>query len=318
MLTARSWPGRVRITTTNLDEAHAWNRTHYVEHRTQLLESPDKFLLAHALTDCGAFSVARVETSAALRVSTDPTDYVAVCEVVRGRHYAQFGHYTVTTAEAALALLPAGAPLVREWSGGTVRRLVRLPVTAVATVLGCDPQAIIYEGIAPCSLVAGLGWMSLSRHVTRCVLPTNPTAVNGLLLDATARLLVATLLNTFPIVSPIQVPSVWGAPAVVVRAKRWIDDNAHRPIGVPEIAAAVRVSPSWLGDAFRQCSDTTPMRYVRRVRLDGAHQDLKLADPTLGDTVGEIATRWGFGHLQKFAKQYRRAYGCRPVDTLRS
>jgi len=116
----------------------------------------------------------------------------------------------------------------------------------------------------------------------------------------------------------MRVTSVWGAEAVVARAKRFIEDNAHRPIGIPEIAAGARVSPTWLGQAFRQRLQMTPMGYLWRVRMDGAHTDLKAAEPTKGDTVSEIATRWGFAHGGRFAAQYRKWYGCPPSDTLRA
>ncbi|MFB9692453.1 helix-turn-helix domain-containing protein [Amorphoplanes digitatis] len=62
--------------------------------------------------------------------------------------------------------------------------------------------------------------------------------------------------------------------------------------------------------------DTTPARYLRRVRLTHTHHDLTNADPTHGDGVGAIARRWGFGNLGRFADYYRAVYGCPPADTL--
>jgi len=50
--------------------------------------------------------------------------------------------------------------------------------------------------------------------------------------------------------------------------------------------------------AFRQYRDTTPMGYLRRIRLDHAHRELLTADPSRGDTVSAIAARWGFAHAE--------------------
>ena len=62
----------------------------------------------------------------------------------------------------------------------------------------------------------------------------------------------------------------------------------------------------------------TPLEYLRRVRLERAHRDLVVADPTAGDTVAAIATRWGFAHHGYFSAAYRRIYGHPPHVTLRS
>ncbi|MEU7612530.1 hypothetical protein [Micromonospora sp. NPDC049204] len=43
--------------------------------------------------------------------------------------------------------------------------------------------------------------------------------------------------------------------------------------------------PRALQLAFRRHHDTTPMRYVREVRLERAHRALRAADPTTGATV---------------------------------
>ncbi|MGC4792182.1 helix-turn-helix transcriptional regulator [Micromonospora sp. DT178] len=64
--------------------------------------------------------------------------------------------------------------------------------------------------------------------------------------------------------------------------------------------------------------DTTPMRYVRQIRLERAHRDLQAADPSTGVTVTMIARRWGFTHLGRFSTDYRAAYGSSPSHTLRT
>ena len=67
--------------------------------------------------------------------------------------------------------------------------------------------------------------------------------------------------------------------------------------------------------AFRRHLDTTPTRYLRRVRLDHAHRQLLTADPER-DTVTAVAYRWGFASSSRFAAYYRTAYGVSPSSTL--
>jgi transcriptional regulator GlxA family with amidase domain len=66
---------------------------------------------------------------------------------------------------------------------------------------------------------------------------------------------------------------------------------------------------------FRRHLDTTPMAYLRRIRLDRAHRDLLAADPS-HDTVSAIATRWGFAHTGRFSQVYRAEFGESPSVTL--
>ena len=68
--------------------------------------------------------------------------------------------------------------------------------------------------------------------------------------------------------------------------------------------------------AFRRHLDTTPLAYLRRVRLHHAHQGLAQASPRNGTTVTAIAYRWGFTSPSRFAAAYRAVYGVSPSDTL--
>ncbi len=111
--------------------------------------------------------------------------------------------------------------------------------------------------------------------------------------------------------------SLRAEPMVVRRAVAFVDANAQRPIGLGDIAEAARISPRGLQFAFRRHLDSTPLEYLRRARMEGAHRDLQAGDPTRGDSVGAVATGWGFTHPGRFALDYRHLYGCPPSTTLR-
>jgi transcriptional regulator GlxA family with amidase domain len=105
-------------------------------------------------------------------------------------------------------------------------------------------------------------------------------------------------------------------PRTLRRAIAFIHENAHRDIGLSEIAAAINVTPRSVQYTFRRHLGTTPLEYLRRVRLDRAHRDLLAADPTV-DTVMAIAGRWRFSHAGRFSIAYREAFGNPPSRTLR-
>jgi transcriptional regulator GlxA family with amidase domain len=106
-------------------------------------------------------------------------------------------------------------------------------------------------------------------------------------------------------------------PPMLRSAVAFIHENADADIGLDDIAAAVNVSPRSVQYAFRRNLGTTPLEYLRRVRLDRAHRDLKAADPAR-DTVTAIAGRWGFSHAGRFSLAYKAAFGTQPSHTLRA
>ena len=60
----------------------------------------------------------------------------------------------------------------------------------------------------------------------------------------------------------------------------------------------------------------SPLTYLRRLRLDGVHAELSRCEPW-EVSVSEVAFRWGFTHLGRFAGAYRARYGVPPSQTLR-
>lgn len=103
----------------------------------------------------------------------------------------------------------------------------------------------------------------------------------------------------------------------VSRAVELLRSDPGHPWTVAELAAEVSMSVRSLQEGFRRSLDTTPMAYLRGLRLERAHDELSAAEPGTV-SVTEVATRWGFVHLGRFAAAYSSAYGEPPSATLRS
>ena len=116
---------------------------------------------------------------------------------------------------------------------------------------------------------------------------------------------------------PDNTDPVTGQPPLLRRAIGFIHDNADGDIGLTDIASATNVTPRSVQYMFRRHMGTTPLEYLRRVRLDRAHRDLQAADPSV-HTVTEIAGRWGFTHAGRFSMAYKRMFGTAPSETLRN
>jgi transcriptional regulator GlxA family with amidase domain len=93
--------------------------------------------------------------------------------------------------------------------------------------------------------------------------------------------------------------------------------RAHldRPLSLVELAARAQVSVRTLNKVFRDFRRTSPIAMFRGLRLEAARRDLIAAPPRA--EVGDIALRWGFAHLGRFAAHYRRRFGEAPSATLR-
>ena len=109
------------------------------------------------------------------------------------------------------------------------------------------------------------------------------------------------------------------APGVrpISQAVELLRDSLAHPWTVAELAAEVSLSVRSLQEGFRRSLDTTPMAYLRRLRLEKVHEELAKAEPGTV-SVTEIAARWGFVHLGRFAAAYRSEFAERPSDTMRA
>lgn len=126
------------------------------------------------------------------------------------------------------------------------------------------------------------------------------------------------LLATFPHTS-LSVPAELGIPSggKIRAAVGFMVANAHLPIRTDEIAAAAGMSQRSLQTAFQRAYGVTALDFLRRIRLDRVKDDLLLSDPR-DTTVAEIAARWGFAHLGRFAAAYASRFGEYPRVTLGS
>ena len=104
------------------------------------------------------------------------------------------------------------------------------------------------------------------------------------------------------------------SPRSVRRAIDYVHANLHLPITAEQLVAAAGVPGRTLYAHFRQATGLAPLAYVRKARYEQVRRELLAAtDGYLAD----IAARWGFEHMGRFAQGYRALFGERPSETLR-
>ncbi len=172
-----------------------------------------------------------------------------------------------------------------------------------------------------------LNWRPRSRGAVRAwhraldyataTLAAPDTAQQPLIAAALAPLLAGALLECYPSnATELDLAGDPTLPEALKEAVAFIQRRAAGEVSINDIAAAVHLTPRAVQYLFRRQLDTTPTEYVRRVRLQRAHDDLVAADPA-NSTVTKIAQRWGFAHTGRFAVLYRQTYGHSPHATLK-
>jgi AraC-like DNA-binding protein len=103
-------------------------------------------------------------------------------------------------------------------------------------------------------------------------------------------------------------------PADLVRALAWLRSHLSESIRLDLLAQAADVRPRTLEMHFKIFLGTTPLGFVRRMRLARARQEF-IRQPQHA-TVTTVALNNGFSQLGRFAAQYRKAFGELPSVTI--
>lgn len=100
---------------------------------------------------------------------------------------------------------------------------------------------------------------------------------------------------------------------VVSKACELIHGHDGEPLSILQVCDFVGASPSKLEYCFRSVLGIAPAKYMRAMRLNGVKRELRRGQ---GESVQDVAARWGFWHHGEFAAAYRRQFGELPSQTL--
>lgn len=315
---------RLRIATTDAEEAHAWLRDAYVDHSARLSGQRDSFRFSHRLADCGKFMVGMAQHTMTLHGEWEPLDEILLFgHLLSGRFDIRSHIDEVAAGPGDVFAYDPDAQMSVMWADIRMAqiRMRRGAVERVVAELVGDnrtSERISFDLARPLTRARATQWKRLMQYVTNDVAANPIVHSSPLIMGQVFRLIVATSLETFPNSTldllGRQAPAA--SPRAVRRAVEFIESNAAADIGLTEIAEAAHVGPRALQRAFRRSLDVTPVGYLRSVRLDRAHDDLRESDGAT-TTVAELAARWGFAHPGRFAVAYRVKFGHSPSETLR-
>ncbi|MEV3857250.1 AraC family transcriptional regulator [Streptomyces sp. NPDC050095] len=317
---------RTSFRTSDVDRAMEAIKAAFYTNRLDVLAAPERFGAALEVLDLGGITVGELACGADVRVRCGELGAYHV-NIPLGEplvwHQAHRPELGTMPGRAAL-FQPVGTTVVDRWAGaGRVlalkmdralveRRVEELTGRPPRTPVVLDPELDLTRG-------RGKDWARLVQvliddlhDATRLLEhplvagPLQDAVLNGLLLAAGHRYR-----------EELDHPASRLRPAPVKRAIDAMRERPEHPFTTTELAAEAQVGVRWLQEAFARYVGMPPMTYLRAIRLERAHADLRAADPAGTATVGDVAYRWGFGHLGRFAEQYRAKYGRLPSTTLR-
>jgi AraC-like DNA-binding protein len=253
--------------------------------------------------------------------AADPMPFLLAGFVAEGGARVQVRAETVPLPRGEGMLYPVGVPTSGGYGDATFV-LLRLPVGVVADLAeettGLPAADLRFHGMTPVSAELRQFWGRTADFVWR-QLSIPGLEPPPLVTTQFVRLVGSALLTVFPNTTMTGVANDGGhvGPAVLRRATAFIEAHPEDPLTVGQIAAAAGVGIRAVQSAFRRHLGVTPMAYLRRVRLERVHRDLRAGDPFDGVTVQDVARRWGFANLGRFAAEYRAEYDETPSRTLR-
>jgi AraC-like DNA-binding protein len=103
---------------------------------------------------------------------------------------------------------------------------------------------------------------------------------------------------------------------IMVRFEEVLAAHLSRPLPMPELCELIVVSDRTLRLCCAEFLGMTPAQYMLLRRLTAVRHGLSDGDPDVL-TVKEIAQRFGFTELGRFAGRYRATFGETPSATLR-
>ncbi|AGZ42472.1 AraC family transcriptional regulator [Actinoplanes friuliensis] len=313
------------LRTTDLDEARDFcRRMYYGPLEVKPAGSIDGFAFTGEVVQIGPVTIGEISygTEICLASGDLETAYHVLAPLTGGVHVLHRGAATKADPSQAAVFRPIGDIDLR-WSADC--RLISVKVDRLALERELDAALDRRVG-SPLPLGATFGlaggpgrsWLALVRLLHAEARQPDGLTLFPHLLRQWRDLVVSGLAQAVEhpfSQNPAGRPTA-RRPRTVKRTLDAMHAEPGRSFTAAELAGIAGVGIRVLQESFRQHVGVPPLTYLRRLRLEGVHAELSRAGPDQ-ISVSEVATRWGFTHLGRFAGAYRERYGETPSQTLR-
>jgi AraC-like DNA-binding protein len=295
------------------------------EHSVSYLSRERRLDFRHRQAKIGDIAVHSLQYGAGVMISAPqlPDFYLLQFTLVGECQLWQGTHHSLLPA-GSVAVVNPGRAFRKAWMPGTRQLLLRIAKRLVEREFRVwtsgDEAGSLEFDMQPVDDTAKVG--TVARYVQMLCDDLRSEASHlshPLVADRVASGLVALLLTSMPhnktraIEAAADQP---GAPFFVRRVEQFIEEHARDMITLTDLTGIAGVSTRALQMSFQRFRNTTPMAYLRAIRLELARTDMANAGRQ-GSSVAAVANAVGFGNLGRFARDYQARFGELPSHTLR-
>ncbi|WP_157573686.1 AraC family transcriptional regulator [Nocardia jejuensis] len=309
---------REELESRDADETVAFITEMYSDNALRFWKAPPQSRVRTSATVWGEVVATEIRSTIGYSCQIAPLrDQVYFERSLRGRARLRGGGHDLHQHRNDLTVFPHGVPIRADCDSHDVN-LLHIPhhlLTDLAAQSGIEAADFRFTSLEPRDQRSERFWgrlFDLTHHELSA--PDSPV-LTELVLQNLTRTLAAAALAVFPNTTMdlhLQSgPGTVGASGLE-RAIEFLHANPAQPITVVQLAAHADTSVRALQNAFRAHHATTPLEYLRRIRLERARHDLLAAEPSDGLTVSIVAARWGFTNPGRFAQQYKQRFGHSP------
>jgi AraC-like DNA-binding protein len=308
---------------TGIEEVRSLCQTYFYPVDLQTVRGAASPAFSFSVLELGPLTVGELHFGSDIRLRTGDLDTayhvnLPLSGSLRSVHRGIEVH--ARPAEAAV-YRPQGETVL-QWSRQCRMLCIKIDKVALAGHLAAltDQAVTDVPDVAPSlnlTAGAGLSWSRLVRSIATDMYDAQSLLYRPPVGTRIAHSVVAGLLYA---VEHRQGPQLAGAatachPRTVKRAIEAMYADPSHPFTMTELAGIAGCSVRTLQEGFRRHAGRTPTALLRDIRLTRAHDDLRSADPD-AVTVAQVACRWGFTHLGRFAAAYRARFAVPPSTTL--
>ncbi|WP_025052413.1 AraC family transcriptional regulator [Sulfitobacter noctilucae] len=271
------------------------------------------------------FKLIRLDTQTGYDIRSElDADTVFLHLVFRGTAEFKLGQSNISATPGQMVLIEATAPCSKRWSGSTQMLTIWLSRRALEQVAISEMGAQSDEPLDFGNLqVMDVGTVpTLWNYIlTICQdLSEEVPSLTGQVSRLAERTLLLMLLNTIPnsySTGRIRQSASTLAPYYVRRVEQYIQQCAHEPISMQDLVEISGVSARSIYNGFKTYRASTPMLYLKSVRLDIARAELSKGYRHGANSVTEAAMKAGYTNMSQFSRDYRIRFRESPSETLR-
>lgn len=290
----------------------------------RLLADPDSFSLTQRVGRMGPVTLSEIAVGSDLPMDgAQPCGSYRVIVVQAGRaEFEHKGHSVIGGPGSAAVFAPEGLG-TGQWDAGSKMICFKIDRSAVDDALSDAlgrhvASQIDFTPVMPTSAAPTRSWInmlvSFKEQFFRPDSVLNQPLVGLPFVDGLVRGFL--LAAEHPHLDALTGDERLAAPRAIRTAVEIIEEEAHLPLTLSSIAARCHISVRTLQQGFQRHLNTSPMAYLRAVRLRRAHETLLRSDPSVV-TVASVAYQWGFSNLGRFAAAHAARYRETPTETLR-